>query len=678
MWVNTEMFREEAKTFLKYGHYCDDPPGSMGYYDYWSEQLNRCVNGYSSGGKKITGDHYYYLNFKQIKLTEDPGGGVTKKNVRYKTKVVTFPDFWDGDYEYYWHLDIAERGIDPAFLTSLELTQKPLWLDGGHHVICGKARRKGFSYKNSGKASNRYNTLRNAITLVGAFDKKYLYPNGTMSMIVDDLNFLNEHTAWSKRRTIDRMDHVKAGYKERINGQDIEKGYKSQIIAVTFADNPDAARGKDASLILLEECGAFNNLKSAYLATQATVEDGALITGQIILYGTGGDMEGGTIDFESMFYNPEPYNLYPIENVWDDNASGTFCGFFFPDFQNKVGFIDSYGNSNKAAAREYEEAKRDEIRKTAKSPAILDKYITERPFNPREAFLRTTGNIFPTVAVSEWRNYVYTHGLYKNMAVHGFMTADKEGKAKFKPSDKARPILKFPHEKGDDVHGCITMYQAPFTGTDGKVPDNLYFITLDPYAQDEGMGQSLGAAYVINRVNSISAPDDMIVASWVGRPGTQDEYNDQLFLLAELYNARIGFENDRGNIIEYAKRTRKLRWLLEEVEIIDKKENVNIRKLGRRYGMSIANKERKGQGEIYFRDWLTTKRSRDETGKEKWNLHMIYDIPLLDEIIRYGNGNYDRVSAMIVGMYHMKDLYNKDIASAEETYQESFWDRDFF
>jgi hypothetical protein len=681
MWVNTEMFREEAKTFLKYGRYCDDPPSSMGYMEYWNEQLRRCINGYSSGGKQITGDHYHYLNFGQIKLTEDVDEipGVTKRKTRYKTKTVTFPDFWDGDYEYYWHIEIAEKGIDPEKLKALLLDQKPLWIDGGHHVICGKARRKGYSYKNADKAANKYNTIRDSITLVGAFDKKYLYPNGTMSMIVDNLNFMNEHTAWTKRRGVtNRMEHVKASYLEQINGIYVEKGYRSQIIATTFADNPDAARGKDASLILFEECGKFNNLKASYLATQSAVEDGALITGQILLYGTGGDMEGGTIDFESMFYNPEPYNLYPVENIWDDDARGTYCGFFFPDYQNKKGFIDSNGNSNRQTAREYEEAKRENIRTTAKSPAILDKYVTERPFSPREAFLRTTGNIFPTVAISEWRNHIFTHGLYKNVAVNGFLTTSVEAKTIFKPSDSARPVAKFPHEKGDNIHGCVTVYQAPFYSSDGVIPDNMYIICCDPYAQDDSGGNSLGAAYVLKRINPLSKPDDMIVASWVGRPGSQDEYNEVLFMLAEYYNARIGFENDRGNVVEYAKRTHKLRWLLEEVEIIDKRENINIRKLGRTYGMSISNKERKGQGQIYLRDWLIMHRGKGDDGKDKLNLHYIYDLQLLDELIRYGEGNFDRVSAMIVGMYHMKDLYKKQVIEAQETSEGSFWDRSFF
>lgn len=98
----------------------------------------------------------------------------------------------------------------------------------------------------------------------------------------------------------------------------------------------------------------------------------------------------------------------------------------------------------------------------------------------------------------------------------------------------------------------------------------------------------------------------MIVASYIGRPSTQDEYNYNLFLLADYYNAKIGFENDRGDVIGYAKRFRKLNRLIEEVEIIDKKENINIRKLGRNFGVSMGSKERKGQGNIYLRDWLVT------------------------------------------------------------------------
>lgn len=105
----------------------------------------------------------------------------------------------------------------------------------------------------------------------------------------------------------------------------------------------------------------------------------------------------------------------------------------------------------------------------------------------------------------------------------------------------------------------------------------------------------------------------MIVASYVGRPKTSDEYNRNLFMLADYYGCKIGFENDRGEVIAYAKRHRKLHRLQEEFEMLDKKE-LRSRTVKRQYGMHMTE-QRKQQGEIYIRDWLTTTRSVDEDGK---------------------------------------------------------------
>lgn len=104
IWINTEVFREEARKFQKYGAYCLDPWGSPDWYSYWQEQRNRLINGYSSGGVKITGDHYFYLNFCPILKVEDT-------TLKKSSKVTDFPDFWDGDYNYFWAREIAFNGI---------------------------------------------------------------------------------------------------------------------------------------------------------------------------------------------------------------------------------------------------------------------------------------------------------------------------------------------------------------------------------------------------------------------------------------------------------------------------------------------------------------------------------------------------------------------------------------
>jgi hypothetical protein len=218
-----------------------------------------------------------------------------------------------------------------------------------------------------------------------------------MGMVSDYLNFLNEHTGWRKNRDyIDKQEHRKASFKEVINGVAIEKGYQSQVLALTFKDNPDAARGKDAVYVLLEEAGKFPNLKDAYMAIEPTLKAGKYITGQIIIFGTGGDMESGTVDFAEMFYDPTTYNLMPFNNIWDDNAETTHCGFFHPIFWNMDGFYDSQGNSKTEEAINYELKERENIlTNSSNGLGVIQRRVQEYPLKPSEAFLTVSTNDFP-------------------------------------------------------------------------------------------------------------------------------------------------------------------------------------------------------------------------------------------------------------------------------------------
>ena len=143
-------------------------------------------------------------------------------------------------------------------------------------------------------------------------------------------------------------------------------------------------------------------------------------------------------------------------------------------------------------------------------------------------------------------------------------------------------------------------------------------------------------------------------------------------MLADYYGCKIGFENDRGEIIAYAKRYRKLHRLQEEFEMLDKKE-LQSRTVKRQYGMHMTE-QRKRQGEIYIRDWLITVRSTDENGNQLLNLHKIYDPALLTELIKFNHkGNFDRVMALMIGMYHTKELYNSEIKDILEDNSSNEW-----
>jgi hypothetical protein len=649
MLKDTHLFSEVAKHYIEYGHYTDALPGTKQYYDYWDREQFRCMHGYEVNGVKISGFHYFYLNYCPIDRIideEQPDGEIISRRDR------TFPAFYDGDYEYFNAVDKARRE--------------------NKHMVVLKARRKGFSYKAAAMLCRNYFHLRNSKNFVFASDKQYLTGDGMLSKAWDIISFIDDNTAWTQPRLIDREMHKQSGYKKNVNGADVTLGFKSQIIGVSLKDDPDKIRGKAGELIFFEESGSFSGLLKAWEVAMPTMRQGSKTLGTMIAFGTGGEEGPGFEGLEELFYHPEAYNCLGFENDWDAGAMGTICGYFVPIYKNLDGFIDENGNSLVNAAVEYEEEQR-EKKKKGNDPKSYDQYIAEHPFTPQEATLQVTANTFDVNSLKEQYNKVISGNL-DSIGVVGEMYYNSKGKADFVPNSNLRAISKFPHRKDDDLTGAVVIYEPPFkTEIEEVTPKNLYIICHDPYAQGKAeSSSSLGAAYVIKVPNNMSKPDDLIVASYVGRPQTQDEYNRTLFMLAEYYNAKIGFENDRGEVIAYAKRFRKMHLLQEEFEMLDKKE-LRSKNVKRQFGMHMTE-QRKSQGELYIRDWLISGRGADEEGNITLNLQKIYDLALLQELIKFNRkGNFDRVMALMVGMYHTRELYNKELSFNDTDNSSNDW-----
>jgi hypothetical protein len=629
--TNSTKYSPSARSYIDRGFYTDSHPGTPEYFDFWDEERQRCLYGYEG----ISGYHYFYLNYCPIDRVVDevlPDGSVQSRRDR------TFPAFYDGDYKYFNAIDKARKE--------------------NKHMTVLKARRKGFSYKAASMLARNYFHMRNSKNYVFAAQKEYLIGDGLLSKAWEFLSFVDDNTAWTQPRLRDREMHKMSGYKKNVNGADVELGMKSQIMGVSLKDNPDKVRGKAGELIFFEEAGSFGGLLKAWEVAMPTMRQGSKTLGTMIAFGTGG-VEGTDFDgMEELFYHPDSYDCLSFNNVWDEGSMGTTCGYFVPIEENLDGFIDANGNSERSKAKEHEDKQR-EKKKGANDPKALDQYVAEHPFSPQEATLQVTANLFDINSLKEQYNKIRAHGLSAE-GTAGEMYYDTNNEIIFRPGD-VTPVFKFPHRKGDKTEGAIVLYEHPYKTKENEVPHNLYIVCHDPYAQEKSStNESLGAAYVLKRVNNLSKPDDIIVASYVGRPKTQDEYNRNLFMLAEFYNAKIGFENDRGELIAYAKRFRKLHKLQEEFEMLDKRE-LRSKNVRRQYGMHMTE-QRKRQGELYIRDWLITPRGIDDEGVVTLNMHKIYDPALLLELIKFNQkGNFDRVMAFMVGMYHTRELYNREV-----------------
>jgi len=510
------------------------------------------------------------------------------------------------------------------------------------------------SYKNSAICANIYNTVTDSTVVIGAYLKSYLYPDGTMGKASECLEFLNTHTGWAKaRQFVSRPEHKKASYREVTSeGIEVERGFRSQIIAVTFQNNVDAARGKDGKLILFEEAGKFDNLKASYLATKDTLEDGIYTTGMMVIFGTGGDMKGGTVDFAEMFMNPLTYDLMPFMNIWDEKADRTMCGYFHPDSMNLIGCYDEQGNSDTKKAENFEESKRDQLRRQANSSTALQQRKQEHANNPSDAFLTVSTNDFPVIELNRRLQYLRQENLHLKLGQPGTLYQDETGKAKFKLDleDKNKPLWDYDIKETDHT-GSVVIFEYPVT----DAPAGLYKIGHDPYRHDTASTSvSLGATYVYKGIMQGSVTRNIIVASYIGRPSTSNDYNRNLMLLAELYNAQIGYENEVTEVKSYFEKKNKLHLLAVQPDHVIK-ANIKDSNVARVFGIHMPEKL-KDAGEKYIKQWLLTERDFDENGNKILNLDTIPDPGLLEEFIKYNRkGNFDRVMAFMILMMFIEE-----------------------
>lgn len=265
---NSNKFREPALQFIATGHYCSYPEGTSEYFAYWDQQMERCKNGYTADdGDFISGYNYFYLNFCPIQriiytTINNPDGSTKIK----KTRDLQFPDFYDYDYYFFLAMEEAE--------------------EQGKHLCALKSRRKGYSYKNAAMACRNYYLFPGSKTYIYASNKQYLTEDGILTKAWDYMDFIDKNTAWGKKRSVNTQMRKRAGFFSKDEyGNEIESGYKSEIIGVTLKDNPDVVRGKAGKLIIFEEAGSFSELGAAWQIARPSVEQDGMAFGVMVAFG---------------------------------------------------------------------------------------------------------------------------------------------------------------------------------------------------------------------------------------------------------------------------------------------------------------------------------------------------------------------------------------------------------
>ena len=634
---NSDKFRQPALRFLEVGSYCQYPEGTSEYFKYWDEQMDRCKYGYTADdGDFISGYNYFYLNFCPIQriiytTINNPDGSTKIK----KTRDLQFPDFYDYDYYFFQAVEDAEGE--------------------GKHLCALKSRRKGYSYKNAAMACRNYYLFAGSKTYIYASNKQYLTEDGILTKAWDYMDFIDKNTAWGKKRSVNTQMRKRAGFFTKDEyGNEIELGFKSEIIGVTLKDNPDVVRGKAGKLIIFEEAGSFSELGAAWQIARPSVEQDGMAFGTMIAFGTGGDEDSHFETLKDMFYNPDGYNCIGFDNIWDETPSDKKCGFFIPqytnmDFRDDTGnriYMDNDGNTLRRKSVEYILAERRKVIENATNSVAVDRYVAEHCITPQEACLEFGGNIFPKKELQEQLAKIRINKSLSNMKQVGDLVWEADGSLKWVVK-KHGDITHYPLKKDDDPTGSIVIWEHPMK----DAPIGLYILGVDPYDHDQSGTNSLGSTFVYKRFQDFENYYDIIVAEYTGRPSTAEEYYENLRKLAVYYNGRIMYENERKGLFPYFTAKHCDYLLADQPDIIS--DIVGNTKVQRKKGCHM-NKQIKQWGEGLIKDWLN-----EEQAPGKKNLHNILSEPLLEELISYNDtGNFDRVMALMQVMIYREQLYN--------------------
>src|SRR3972149_7068582 len=219
---NTDEWRQSALHFKDFGRYTNLPPNdhpSSRYYKFWEEEARRSVYGYNIGRDWIPGYFYWYLNYSPIWIAVEDEENESENEVNSverlleqarADRVQEFPNFWDGDYQYYHYLEESERA--------------------GEHASVLKTRARGYSFKAGSMCDRNYYLIPGSKSYVFADDKAYLIEDGLLTKAFDMMDHIETNTPWGKRSQRNNSSlHKRASYYIKTGGIKIGKGFEREI-----------------------------------------------------------------------------------------------------------------------------------------------------------------------------------------------------------------------------------------------------------------------------------------------------------------------------------------------------------------------------------------------------------------------------------------------------------------
>lgn len=607
------------------------------FKSYWAKEKDRMRYGFDISGVFISGWLYWHTVYWKIAMYTEK---TDSKGRKHKSRIISTPLLRD-----------IEWIVNEDFLACED--------QGKFYALVG-SRDFGKSIIAASRSGWLYTLFNNSESVISGGEKTYI--KLATDKIEDGL--INLHPALKKQRLAsDWNKEVRAGWKDKKTNQPDPRSSSSVITVRNYemGNKTMAANGTRPGFHLIDEIGTLPNLIACFKDSDGCWWSG---TGQdvkpsclVMIAGTGGDMEVGA-EAAEMFYSPEAYNILPFQ---DPEGSGKI-GRFIPALQARMAFkepktLPEYLNivcpeldhitilvsNEEKALKEWWEPEYHKATKSGNSKTVL-KFKAYWPLKPSDSFIRLTKNDFNIDAAKAQLGRLKALGK-TGTPVELYHDGEK---IVHKFTDKL-PITEFP-VKTQSKDAPVVIWEFP---VEDEPPFALYTAGVDPYRHDSSAtSESLGAVYIFKRMHDIQSEryQNILVASYVARPESKDQWNETARNLIKYYNAYTLVENDEYSFIDYMKRKGDAaKYLAPQPQWL--REVVPHSTVNREYGIHRSSDRIRKHLDSTLKSYLdeTIATERDIKGsiiKEILGVSRVFDPMLLEEIIRFNaDDNFDRIIA---------------------------------
>ena len=521
------------------------------------------------------------------------------------------------------------------------------------HVAILKKRQIASSYFHMAKLLNQYWFEEGSICKIGASLKDYINDKGSWKFLEEYKTFLNEHTAWYRPSSPEKVLLWEQKIEVRINNRKTYKGLRSKIQGGSFEKNPTTGVGGPCTFFFHEEAGIAPKMDMTYEYIRPAMSSGMMTTGMFIAAGSVGDLDQCN-PLKKMILNPEASGILGVEtDLMDDKGTIGIAGLFIPEQWSMIPHIDEYGNSDIENSLKAIHAERS----AWKNSLDAEQYqlrISQKPVDIAEAFAYRKESVFPqsflTRQIRRVEEKQYSYELIK-------LERDQDG-IKASTSTKL-PITEFPvNKKREDKTGVLVVWERPIDNPEF----GTYYASVDPVSEGKTTtSDSLCSIFVYKNAVEVTKETsegletfiegDKIVASWCGRYDDINKTHEQLELIIEWYNAWTLVENNISLFIQHMIARRKQKYLVPKQQIVFLKDLGSNNNVFQEYGWKNTGNLFKSHLISYaiefIREGIDEELDKDgEIISVQYGVERIPDKMLLTEMLQYFPGlNVDRLVA---------------------------------